>query len=395
MLCFALVEFLQPVPALASSLLAGSAGSADSAAAGATVAEPLTPLGAQFSNPAGLAGFTERKMGTSLGLAYGRGVVTADVPAGYHAENEVLVPFFNTTLVVPWGRWTFGISSMGTSGARFDYGARPELGVNDGFFSESGILGIAIGGAYRVSDSLWLGAEIVPLYGSTHLRFSREVAEAPGASTPFRFTVDGFGVQAMFGVTWKPDENWSLGLGARPPGRIWTSGDTKFGAGKQDVDLELEAPAEVGLGITRGLFTAWKLSYGVRFLDSSVLSKSYIRYEQTPSANTPFVSDARDEWRHALGLEYAWSESLALLGGVSKANGIVGSKGTMPSSYDSRDWRLSTGVIWKGETWEVDGMFGYLFAGSRRVSAEDAMVFPGKYDSKPAYILSATVLRKF
>jgi len=395
LLCLASLELFLSSPSAASGLLAPAAGSADAATAGSTIAEPLSPLGAQFGNPAGLAGFGQSQLGTSLGLAYGRGVVTADVPAGYHAENEVLVPFLESFLTIPWGRWTFSIATMGTSGARFDYGARPSLGVDDGFFSESSVLAVPIAAAYRVSDQWWLGAQITPLYGSTHLRYSRPVAELAGATVPFRFTVEGFGVQGMIGVTWKPDDAWAVGLSYKPPGRIWADGDTRLGSGKQDVDLELEAPQEVALGVTRAFLTDWKASYGVRFIDTSVLSSSTIRFSDTPSANTPYLTDARDEWRHALGLEYSWSERLTLLGGFSKANGIVGSKGTNPSSYDSRDLRLSTGVRWDGETWNIDGAFGYIFAGSRHVSADDAMVFPGKYDSKPSYLLSITLTKKF
>jgi len=391
----ALVGLLVAGPVCASSLIAASSGPADGGTAGANIAEPLSPNGAQFANPAGLAGFTERAIGSGIGLAYGRGEVTADSPAGYHAENEVLVPFLNAFLVVPYGRWTFGLSSMGTSGARFDYGPRPAVGVNDGFFSESGMLGLPIGAAYRVSDTFWIGGEIIPLYGSSHLRYSREVSELPGTSTPFRFTVDGFGVQGMVGMTWKPDGDWAFGLGVRPPGRVWTGGDARLGSGKQDVRLEIEVPTEVSLGVTRALGTKWDASYAVRFSDTSVLATSYMRFEKTPSANMPFVSGARDEWRHAIGVQYEWSDTVTLLSGVAKANGIVGNKGVNPSSYDSKDWRLNTGVRWKGEAWMLDAAFGYIFKGSRRVSAEDALVFPGKYESKPAYILSVTITKKF
>ncbi len=393
--CLVLAGSLLPGSAGASGLLAPAAGSADSASAGATIAEPLSAVGAQFSNPAGLAGFEERAMGTGIGLAYGEGEITADDPAGYHADNEVLVPFLNGFLTVPHGRWTFGVSTMGTSGARFDYGARPSVGVNDGFFSESAMLGLPIGAAYRATEKLWLGAQIIPLYGSTHLRFSKPVSELDGATMPFRFTVSGFGVQGMLGATWKPDENWAVGGSIKPPGRVWTNGDTRFGSTKQDVDLEIEAPLEVALGVTRALATNWKASYGFRFADTSVLAKSYLRFEETPSANTAFLHGARDEWRHAFGLAYRARESLTLYGGFSKANGIVSSKGVSPSSYDSRDWRLSTGARWRGDSWTIDGAFGYVFAGSRRVSSGDALVFPGRYEAKPAYLLSIMVTKDF
>lgn len=382
-------------PAQASTLFAGSAGAADGAAAGATTAEPLSPLGAQFANPAGLTAFTERAMGGNLGLAYGQGEVTGDVPAGYHADNEVLVPFLNTFLVIPHGRWTFGISSLGTSGARFDYGARPNLGVDDGFFSETGMFGVPIGVAWRASDTVSIGAQITPLYGSTHLRYSQEVAEFPGEATPFRFTVAGFGVQGMLGATWKPNEVWSVGVSVKPPGRVWADGDTRLQGGKQRVDLELEVPTEVGFGIARALGARWRAYYSLRFTDSSSLGTSYIRFQQTPSANSPYLPGARDEWRHAVGLRHHWSDRVEVLGGFSQSNSIVSEKGVSPASFDGEDWRLNSGLRWKGEVWSVDGSFAYFFRDSRRISAEDALVMPGEYKSKPAYLLSIGITKKF
>lgn len=398
--CFAIVEpnFFLSSQAHASGLLTPSAGSADAALAGATIAEPLGPLGAMFSNPAGLARFTETEGGVGLGLAYGVGEVRGTIdgtPNAYHAENQVLVPFLQSFLVVPRGRWTFGLSTMATSGARFDYSARPAVGVDDGFFSESSVMGAPVGASYRVSDTLWLGAEIIALYGSTHLRFSREVPEFPGSATPFRFTVAGFGVQGMFGATWKPTDRWTFGLGFKPQGRIWASGDSALGGGKQDVDLELESPAEITAGITRALGDRWKVSYGLRFINTSVLETSYFRFEKTPSADMPFVSDAKDEWRHALGVEYAWSETLSLLGGVSYANGIVGDKGVNPATYDAEhDVRLDAGAMYRGETWTIASAFGFIAGETREISQGEALVFPGQYDSKPACLLTVTISKK-
>lgn len=387
----AIAGLLLPSSAAASGLLAGAAGSADAAAAGATVAEPISAIQAQFANPAGLAAFEQRQMGLGLGLAYGQGEITGD--NGYHADNEVLVHFAETFITVPRGDWTFGVSTLGTSGARFDYGPRPDVGIYDGFFSESGMMGIPIGAGWRATDRIWLGAQIIPLYASSHVRYSREVGEFPGELTKFRFTTSGFGVQGMFGATWKPDDAWAVGASVKPPGRVWTSGDTPLGSGKQDVDLEIEAPLEVAAGVTRTFATNWKASYGFRFMDTSVLAKSFFRFDDTPSADIAYLHGARDEWRHALGISYQWSERLMLLGGFSKANGIISSKGANPSSFDSKDVRLSTGLSWRGESWTFDGAFTYLFEGSRRVHPDEALVLPGRYESKPAYILSVTITK--
>ncbi|HEY2774808.1 MAG TPA: outer membrane protein transport protein [Candidatus Binatia bacterium] len=384
-------------PVAGSSLVVPASGAPDVACAGSTVAEPLSPLEAQFANPAGLAGFGETAAGSGLGLAYGRGVVSAQTGAGqYHADNSVIVPFLDGFAVLPWGRWTFGVSVMGTSGARFDYGPRPAVGIDKGFFSESSIFAVPIGAAYRLSDTLWLGAEISPLYGSTHLRFDETVAEAPAAPTYFRYTVSGLGVQGMVGITWRPVESWSFGLSVKPPGRIWTDGNTEFQGEKQNVDLDLEWPMAVSVGVKDRITPRWALTYGASFVQTSVLATSYMRYEKTPSANSPFLPDARDEWHHALGIDYAWSDAVKVFGGLSWANGIVGNRGVTPLSYDSQnDVRLSIGARRKTERWVIDGSFAYIFAESHHVTADQALMMPGGYNSKPAYLLSILLTRKF
>jgi len=73
----------------------------------------------------------------------------------------------------------------------------------------------------------------------------------------------------------------------------------------------------------------------------------------------------------------------------------VSSKGINPASYDSKDWRLNTGLRWKSGNWLVDSSFNYIFADTRNVSADDALVMPGEYESKPAYMLSVTITKKF
>lgn len=372
------------------------AGAADAGAGGSTVAEPLSALGAQFANPAGLARFEEREATQGLGVAYGRGVIRGSGPAaGYHAENEVLVFFPEFSLVVPRGRWTFAVSSIGTSGSRFDYGARPANGAPDVFFSESAIAGLPIGAALRVSDRLWVGAEIIPLFGQTHLRFSRPVAETGPDPLQFRFTVYGLGVQGMFGVRWKPDDRWTLGASYRPPGRLWAEGDTRFGSGKQDVELELEAPAEASFGVMRRLDSRWTVSYALRWVDASVLSSSWFRFERTPSADAPFLADARDEWRHSIGCQYRWSDALTLLGGFSQAGSIVGNRGVTPTAFDVEDYRLNAGLAWTRSVWGIDAAVGYKFAGDRRIPEADARVLPGEYRSDPAYVVGFTLRRRF
>jgi len=96
--------------------------------------------------------------------------------------------------------------------------------------------------AYRLNDTLYVGGEVIALFGHMRNRYTL------GGSL-FKYTLRGPGVQGMFGLTWKPYERWSLGLGVRTPGRIWMDGSTAVPAMvRRDVDLALEMPTQVSLG---------------------------------------------------------------------------------------------------------------------------------------------------
>src|SRR5512139_2817723 len=73
----------------ASDLLAATVGAADTGMAGADLASPRSPAGAQFANPAGLARF-ETTLNGGLGAAWGSGKVEATFPAGYDKDNSVI-----------------------------------------------------------------------------------------------------------------------------------------------------------------------------------------------------------------------------------------------------------------------------------------------------------------
>ncbi len=383
--------------ASASGLLTPAVGAADIALSGSNIAEPRSASSAQFINPAGLAAFTETEVLVGPGLAFAGGEVRADQPAGYDKTNDMVIVLPDFGVVYPTGRWTFGWSMHGSSGSRYDYGAEPSLGITDGFFSENSIFAVPLGAAYRVSDQLWVGAEIIPLYSMTHLRYTNpSVPEIGSEPVPFRFKVSGPGLQALLGVTWKPDDRWSFGLSYRPPGRIWTDGDMALPSGaKQDVALEIEAPSVAALGISRRVGERLTLSYGFRWTDSSAFSSAHFDFKQTPSANGPYIYDAQDELRNAIGAEFTLTDSWTLRGGVGRGTAIVGNKGVNPASYDVEDFSFAGGAGYTRGRWTVDGAFVFMLGAERNVPAADALVFPGSYRAQPAFLLAMTVTRKF
>lgn len=364
---------LLPGSAAASGLLAPAIGPADDATAGTRIADPPTPSAAMFSNPAGLARFPTTTVSGSMGLGYGRMEVEASRPAGYEDTNDVFLGIPDFGLSVPWGeRGHVGFGFYGTTGSTFEFEGDAARGLDD-FSSETILVAVPIGAAYRVTDALSVGAQVEPLFGQLRTHFS-----VPGLR--FRYRVNGFGVQGAVGASLRPSERWAVGVSVRTPGMIWMDGSMPVpGVGRQDVGVDLEMPAQVFLGATWQATPGLALSGSVRFTDASSLGDSTIEYELTPQANVGFVPDGKDEWRFALGAEQALVDAWVLRGGVSYASRIVGSRGVSPLVFDGEDVKLTVGVGKEIGAFTIDAVAGWAFPFERRISPASALVLPGVY----------------
>lgn len=380
--CAAVVVSALAAPVTASDLLTGTVGAADTGMAGADLASPRSPSGAQFANPAGLAGFEKSSLSGGVGAAWGTGRITATVPDGYDQRNSVVVgiPEF-AVLKRGNGPWSFAVGMHGTVGTRYDYGASPKNDVDDSFFAEISIVAAPLSLSYRASERLWLGAQVMPLFGYFRSHFAIP-AYTPGFDPVFRprFKLTGPGLSAMAGVTWHATDYLSLAASARPQGRVWMDGSSIAPSGsRQDTDLVVKVPAEASVGVTlrpRGNVT---LAYSARWIDASSLGKSDVKFEESSAFNFPFVPGAQDEWRHAVGVEWVVRDELALRAGASHADHMVENSGLSPLSYDGDDTRFYAGLGFRRERWNFDFAAVYKLPDTRRVSPDDALVFPGKY----------------
>lgn len=384
-------------PTSASDLLTATVGAADTGMAGADLATPRSPAGAQFANPAGLARF-ETTLSGGFGAAYGTGKVEATFPAGYDENNSVvaMIPEF-AYVKRGRGRWSYAFGIHGTVGTRYDYPKKPSVGIDHDLFAEVTIVAAPLSLSYRASDRLWLGAQLMPMFGYFRSHFAIPPYTPDDAEPLFRprFKLTGPGLMAMAGVTWHATDHISLALSGRPPGKVWMDGSSLTPSGeRQDTDLNLKMPAEISTGITIAPLDHWTFAYTVRWIDSSSLGESKVRFEDTSAFDFAFVPDATDEWRHAVGAEWRPISALALRAGVSHADHIVGNRGVTPLSYDGEDTRLYAGSGWTHNSWTFDVSAVYKFADSRHIAPEYAAMFPGRYRSGAAMLLMFAVSRE-
>lgn len=364
-------------PAPASGLLQMSAGAADSAVNGSAVAEPLSPSGALFHNPAGLASFADTTVSTSVGMAFGHERIKT--ATGYNEMNDTfgLIPDAAISVPGPNG-WTYGAGVFGSIGLAYEFPADPATGIDSNYFSECTIAGVPLAIAKRVNDKLWLGAEITPMLG-----YLRNIYRY---GVPFHYKLIGPGVQGMVGATYKPTERWWLGASLRTPGKVWMDGsDEAPTGGRQDVNLEVKLPTQLSLGVEHLFTEKLRVMASVRYTDSSKFGHSDIEFEKMP-VSVPFIPDALDEWRYVIGLRYAWIEPLELRTGLAYANRIVGTGGVSPLVYDNNQFVLSGGFGYTTGPWTIEFVAGFVPYEDRRVDADEAAIFPGTFESGGAEV---------
>jgi len=378
-----------PPPACASMLFAPAVGCADSATNGSVVALPTTPDSALFTNPAGLLAFDRPTHSASFGAVFPSAEVDSNL-AGYNRSDDrvAFVPSLGSSVPLRPG-WRFAIGMYGSTGTTFDFEAEPP-GVPTDFLSDVAVGGAPIALAYELTPRVWVGAELVPLFGYLRNRYTLLDPVTSGA-IPVNYTLRGPGIQAMVGGTWQPTDAWALGLSVRTPGMIWLDGSTVISGDRRDVDLELKMPTVVWVGATRHVGKRLDISASFRWTDASVFGESKIEFA---SFDIPFVPDAQDEWRFAVGATYGVTERMKLRAGTSYASRIVGNKGVSPLLFDTEDIKISAGGGYEIGSWTIDLFGGYEFEGKRHVTPNDALILPGTYEaSGPIIMIGLTYVR--
>lgn len=147
-------------------------------------------------------------------------------------------------------------------------------------------------------------------------------------------------------------------------------------------------------GIRLPLSERWRASYGLGLAEETALTWTAVRSDQTLAYGTRSDGEVRRDWRHFLGLEYAPFEGFSLLGGIAKAGGLSGGKGSSTSPTGYERLRLNLGARWRSEDWGIDGSFAFIPTGAGRVPS-DASFLPGSGGGGSTYYLSLTVSRRF
>ena len=331
---------------MANGLNLNSMGSRAVAMGGAFIAL-ADDFSAPFWNPAGMAQFTQKSFGFygadlipsmdySLAMG-GMTLVTAKTKSKHylvgqgsyiHPINDKLVA--GLSIYVPSGlgaAWN-GSDFLALSGTAYKWESR------------IGVVTIAPGLAYKVSDQFMIGATFNANYAmfdmSTHAG-AVDILHPQLGVVSFDLgqqTLDmsGWGYGATVGILIKPSANFSIGATYRSASKVKLTGTTEISnlgtlvqmmglsvSSTTDTDINVTWPMWLGFGIAFKPTMAFTISFDVQYTDWKKMDK--IELEFTDAIWQLVVEDAelplhwKSRWQIRGGLEYWVTEALALRGG--------------------------------------------------------------------------------
>ena len=287
-------------------------GPASRAMGGVGIAAPQDAISAVFSNPAAMcfAPYCPSSEFNFAGTIF-TPKVDAKVTLGGNpiqangADNIYPIPAIglSTPITKTMPLWRFGLAAYGVSGLGVDYRNTnldqqrfPNFGgfpLVAGSYTQLSTMKFAPSIAFQPNSQFSVGLAAHVDYSTLDL--------GSGSSS-------GYGFGAQLGIIYHPLDRLSLGATYTTPQKITYSNVTDFdGNGKND-NLDLEAPQQVGLGVSFDLLP------GKLLLE---LDGKWINWANAAGYKD---FDWEDQWVFGLGVQYKATDKLILRAGYNYAN---------------------------------------------------------------------------
>lgn len=347
-------------------------------------------------NPAGLTQLN----GTNI---YGGATVlipstTYESPSGQSEDTEFQV-FFAPHF--------YACSDLKTRDFRFGLGIFSPFGIGGRQWSEDGltryvslennVLTVSANPtvAYRVSPKLSVGLGVS--YMISHIDAERKIDQSAvgGNDGESLLKGDGGGWGYNFGLLFKPDDRWSLGLAYRSRIKVDYSGDLEikkiapalqpiFGGSyfKTSIHTASNFPEVVSLGAAFRPNRNWTISLDLEWFGWSSFDESTLQVEnKVPAAGITDQTTLlgwKDVWTIKVGAEYKITEKLSLRGGYAYIQSPIPDLTLDPSNPDSIQHYFSVGLGYKTGKYILDFFYMAGFFEDREVQNP---ILSGKYEN--------------
>jgi len=370
-----------------NGLLFIGSGSESSQMAGADIAVARDAC-AVNTNPGGLTQIANRSLELYVSTARALDVVHQDQYGNDLGVSKKYIPVGNAAFAERLGDsgWVFGVGLFVQGGAGDVYkNVNTAFGTRDEMSSLFGIFELTAGAAYRVNDSLSIGASIGALYAKTTQRFFASTSAFNAANPRASFfgydlgELSGVNAGARVGAMWRPLND--LTFGATFSNRVTLPQKN----GNMDVDMNavglgtvhysnvridgLALPLEVALGAAYRPDPRWLIAFNWSWLNWSDALKSSTLTATGPSnplAPSTLSNTASLNWQNqnvfAIGAERVLDEKTVVRAGLNYGKNPIPPQTLNPLLAAIGETHLTFGFSRKfAQTWSFDSGIEYLF----------------------------------
>lgn len=368
--------------------------------AGADVAWAHDPFSALALNPAGLTALDrpEIALGGFGGIAHGD--FAKGSSAGDLAGNFQGVPEAAFALPLSDKKTVIGLSVTADSALSADWSYVDPAGGLGGATSygyqkhkaEITVLRTALGGGFRVTPKLSIGADFGLVYNRNRLQSPYIFQSHPllaGAKTLLDLRTDGFGWNATAGAIYQARTNLQFGVSYRSETSVHSTGSASGDAGIQlgapsvpftyDAQVNTAFPQQVSLGASWAPIEPLRVAAQIDWIGwSSAFDNLPVSLSNGSSApiNTTIGSTSlldvvplnwRDRLVYRLGFEYSLCKCAVVRAGYAYGESPIPSTTLTPMSAALMEHSLTAGLGFTHGNWGLDLAYEYDLPAKRNV----------------------------
>lgn len=396
---------------MANGIYRNGIGARSMSLGGSEVAVAEDALGAMSANPSGLALLKRPELQFGGIGAYASGsfnnAFNKNAPLssfGGLPEAALAFPLKNTPFTI--GIYTAPDAALS---ANWKYNDSPGGlgGVSYGpqrYRSEILVQRSALGIGAKLSDKWSMGASVGLVYNKNRLQAPYIFQNTPGvagAKTLLDLNTDGLGVNADFGILYRPNENWQFGLNYRTETSVRSRGHASGDIGPQlalpsvpfnyDAQVNNHFPQVITAGAAWKFHPQWRLSMQLDWVNwANTFDRLPVHLTNGDSAviNGALGTNSIDDhvplnWRNSFvyrtGIEYTASESWKLRAGYSYGRSPVPNETLTPLTAVINEHTLALGAGWQRGRYTLD--FGYQLDIPAERNVDISVLRSGEYSN--------------
>ncbi|WP_375768636.1 outer membrane protein transport protein [Archangium gephyra] len=365
---------------------------------GSTGVASMKDASSIYYNPAGILGVNKLDIQLGDSLILGHLGFTADATGVEQTQDPMSPP--------PHGYVVYKITDQLAAGVGVftPYGAKskwPEDFVGRRIARESNVATFDINPTVAFAPMSWLrlGVGFQAVYGTLDARRQIVVPAGPAAGATGELALStstwGLGYNAGLQADVLPG---MLTLGAHFRSRVlmFLEGDADFSDfpaavapafPDQDVRLDVELPATLGLGVSFTPLQQLTLAADVNWVQWSSMRQLLFEFQSNPEFNQPSVKNWEDRWNFHVGAEYKVTAALAVRAGFVYDPTPSPEETLAPDLPDEDRIRVALGLGYAFSAFRVDAAYQFISLMEHRSTFTP---LPGTYQGS-AHVIGLTL----